>query len=372
MVLDLSVCPAFAVLDGMIKASSDICHQSPNHAVLVVFPVLYAGQSYTHLLTLRRRIEDRMLACHLDIEEVYGAAHVPEAHGNNRRRLSLALRVAVSSRVGMTSCWKSSDCCQTSKLEGIPLVRTKDMKTMPMDVGAGESRQLSPAERACQKGGPACVHIVKALCAGTRIDPARSKLIVVDMHLQQLGDWAEAAWEMQKQWTTCSDSLFTGYIGFTQDIGHCNVVVAHYENHLVHEWYFKLPESGPEEPVQDIDNMVEKPALTLATWRGSSPVLPEVVLSKFREEDHYFTEWKELCGGFAANVTKHTVQLTGSSQPLPDNVRMTSPDFSVLPAAVNLNRPITVETVTSEEFKHADMCLPAFAWVTSAQNCALT
>lgn len=132
------------------------------------------------------------------------------------------------------------------------------------------------------------------------------------------------------------------------------------ENRLLEDWWFKLAESGPEEPTLDLERAVEKPCLTLATWNGCTPSLPPYVLNKFTEEDHYHKEWADLCTAFTSSMTRASIEASGSAR-VENPTEMTDPDYRVPPACPDLSKVLEACEVASVDFPHDRVCLPPAA-----------
>jgi hypothetical protein len=347
-------------MEMQIKAASDICHQSTHHAAFIIYPPFVKGLSFEQNLKVKRRIEDRCLKEGLDIEtEVLLTCTIPEKHGNERRKLGLVGRVGVSARVGRESKWLNSEACQGGKIEGVPLSRLKDSPpiSLPNSVGASDYHSWSATERAALKGGPACRYLIEALVQDMKMDPATDKLIIVDLICFLNADWAFGVWSMQQDWMAASSGkLLTAYIGMWADAGYQQAAQQHLEQTLLNSWWFASPESGPAEPALNIDLLVEKPTLQLASWTGSKPVLPPYVINKFEPDDPYHSKWSEVCTSFAANMAKLEDTLGGPDKKLPDGLALTSPDWSVPPAAPDLSMKLCPETVPAAEFKMDNVC----------------
>ena len=54
------------------------------------------------------------------------------------------------------------------------------------------------------------------------------------------------------------------------------------------QWWNGHPEASPEEPIQNIDQMIEKPAVALAIWSNGRPEVPEAALQKFTVDDEFY------------------------------------------------------------------------------------
>lgn len=52
-------------MEGMIKTACDIVHQAEENAILLVYPTCYAGSNINTVLTMQRKIEDRMMQAKL-------------------------------------------------------------------------------------------------------------------------------------------------------------------------------------------------------------------------------------------------------------------------------------------------------------------
>jgi len=55
------------------------------------------------------------------------------------------------------------------------------------------------------------------------------------------------------------------------------------------EWWNNLPEAGPKEPGNS--SPCGQPTLSLTSWEGELPTLPEVVVCKFDGDETYGGKW---------------------------------------------------------------------------------
>lgn len=367
--MDFSVPPIVSVMDGQIKAVADMCHQSSDTASLLIYPSTVPTLSFEANLKTRRRIEDRLMTAGLHIDnELLITCSVQERHGNDRRKLGLVCRLCVSSRVGLDSPWLKSETVLMGKLEGVPLMRMRDVSplNLPDAVGSSDSRNFSANERASLKGGPACAKIVAALLDGMNLDPGTAKVILVDVNTFLFADWLQAAWQMHQEWTTSPRAnLLTTCISFCNEVSYCQAIRGHLETKLMDTWWFLQPQAGPAEPAHSPDMIVEKPTLRIATWASTTPTLPNFILTKFTSEDSHYKPWTELCTSFKTMIDKKSAVVSGSGDvAVLDGLRLDSPDWSVPPAALDTTAAVSaVAELAADEFPMDTVCLACSSWL---------
>jgi hypothetical protein len=344
--MDFSVPPVVSVMEGQIKAVADMCHQSNETAALLIYPATVPTLSFEANLKTRRRIEDRLMNAGLQIDnELLITCSVQERHGDDRRKLGLVCRLCVSSRVGVDSPWLKTETAQTGKLEGVPLMRVRDVSPLilPHTVGTPDTRNFSANERVSLKGGPACAKIVGALLDGMNLDPANAKVILVDMNTFLFADWLQAAWQMYQDWTASpTTNLLVTAVSFCNDGLYHQAIRGHMEQKLMDTWWFLQPQAGPAEPTQSPDMIVEKPPLRLATWTGATPTLPIFILTKFTSEDTHYKPWSDLCASFRAMIEKRAAVVSDEGElVMPDGLKLENPDWSVPPTAPDMNMSVS-------------------------------
>lgn len=361
--MDFSIPPTVPIMEGQIKAVADMCHQANDTAALLIYPTAVPTLSFEANLKTRRRIEDRLLAAGLLIDnELLITCIMQERHGNDRRKLGLVCRLCVSSRVGTDSPWLKSDVVQVGKLEGVPLMRVRDVTplVLPDMVGSSDTRNFSANERISLKGAPACTKIVESLLDGMNINAATSKVIVVDVNTFLFADWLQAAWQMHQDWSAGHNNkpLVAG-ISFCADAVYCQALRAHLEKKLLDTWWFQQPTAGPAEPTQTPDMVVDKPTLRLASFSGSTPTLPTIILNKFAQDDTHYKPWDDLCKAFKTMIEKRAAIVTERGElMMPDGLRLESPDWSVSPPAPDLNMAVSAITeLAAADFPMENVCL---------------
>jgi hypothetical protein len=361
--MDFSVPPVVATMEAQIKAVADMCHQSNDTAALLIYPTSVPTLSFDANLKTRRRIEDRLMAAGLQIDnELLVTCSVQERHGNDRRKLGLVCRLCVSSRVGYDSAWLRSDTVQTGKLEGVPLMRVRDVSPLilPDTVGSRDASSFSANERASLKGGLACATMVKSLLDGMNLDPVNAKVILVDVNTFLFADWLQASWQMYQEWTSSpSNKLMVTCISFCTDSSYCQAIRGHMEQKLLDTWWFLQPQAGPAEPTQSPDMTVEKPSLRIASWSGATPTLPNFILTKFTSEDSHYKPWSDLCASFKTMIdAKAVIMLDGGGLVMPDGLRLENPDWSVPPEAPDTNVSVSaIAERAAVDFPMESVCL---------------
>jgi hypothetical protein len=349
-------------MEGHIKAASDLCHQSGDTAAFLIYPSVVPTLSFEANLKTRRRIEDRLLSAGLEIDnELLVTCSIQERHGNDRRRLGLVCRLCVSGRVGTDSPWLKSDASMTGKLEGVPLMRMRDVSPLifPGSVGCSDNHNFSANERASLKGAAACAKIVETLAQGLNINPATTKLVLLDMNTFLFADWLQGAWQMQQEWAASETTKpLVTCISFCQDNSYYQAIRGHMEQKLLDTWWFNQPQAGPSEPSQSPDLIVDKPVLRLATWTGSTPALPAFILNKFQEEDAHHTQWATLCQAFKTTIDKKAAAMSGGTDPtLPDGLKLRSPDWSVPPTVPDLAAAVSpIADLAASDFPTDTVC----------------
>jgi len=353
-VLDFTMQPNMPEIDHCIKCAADICHASADNIILMLYPVHAKTLSLESNLKTRRRIEDQMIKHNLDIAVELGVScNVAAQHGNDKRKLIITGRLAISARCSAGSRWHDSDVFISGKVEHVPLARPCDVSPLrvPGDVGPG-SRQFTPSERAFVKGGSAVVHIIKGMLNGVRME--NTKLIVADLFVGPTPDWVVGVWELQKTWlanrSTTNGLPLVAYVGFVQDATHKAAINNYLEKELMDNWWDSHPDSGPKEPTMDDTRITERPSLKLAAWSNDVPKLPVIVREKFTSDDGtFFTAWQDQCNGFDATITR-----AASTSALADATGTTTivdPDWSVQPLRRHLTTVVSLAPTMAADFK---------------------
>ncbi len=382
LVLDMSVPPNLSDIDDLVHSCANLLHQSANNALLVIMPQKYSGQSLKSNLAAIRRIEDDLLANGVNMEaEIALHLSVEGMHGNDKRPLSARCRLCVSDQVpeGATSWFRSN--AARGKLPDVPLMRIKEMKrlTPPNHVGEPvEAYSLSPAERCQQKGVKAASKIIEGLVDGTAMQSPDCRLDIVEFNLQAVPDWVEAAWYLKYTWESNSSRPRISYFGITRDLSVHKAVTSHMEAILMQEYWENHPDAGPKEP--DNSSPCDKPTLTLTSWEGELPTLPEVVVCKFDGDETYGGKWgskvstfRDFVNGSISPIVRRSVSdSAGGGDSGPGALAQDCPDMTVgdQPSVV---ADVVFDAVSKADFNHADVllgfCLVVFSfhgfWVKS-------
>ena len=368
VVLDLSVAPTLSEIDQLIQAASNILHQDRNNAMLLLLPQKYSGQTTKTCIMHQRRIEDALLANGISLETEIAMHFVVDAmHGNDKRPLSTRSKLCYSEKVVLQpeqSPWMLGQAAR-GKMADIPLLKVKEMKRLCPSGFVGEpveAYNLSPAERTQQKGARAARCIVEGLIADTVVASPECRLDLIEVNLQVVPDWVEGAWNMRFNWSSDSSKPSIAYCGFCRDPVNCKTLVGHMESVLMSEFWENDPSAGPAEPADD--GPIDKPALTLCTWEGASPVLPEVALTKFDGDDTYGGKWNGKVSMFREFVSTRLTPLVTKSvnptSPEATTTKLEGPDFSGDggPAAMP---DVVLPSVNKDQFESGNVCLDLMA-----------
>lgn len=301
-VLDFSVPGSLVEIDQLIQAAATVLHQDPKNAALVILPQRYSGQSVQSNISASRRVEDALMNNSLNMDCDIAMHFIIDAmHGNDRRPLSARARLCYSDKVatGDGSPWLASPFASRGKMADIPLMRIREMKRLlhPGHVGEPvEAYSLSPSERCLQKGSQAVSKIVEALIAETSLCSPECRLDIVEMKVNMVPCWAEAALLMKQSWAADTSKPKVSYIGFVPDGNNLKTLQTHMLAVLMQEWWDAHPSSGPQEPADE--GPADKPSLKLASWADLSPCLPDMVAKKFEQDETYGVKWDQKVKAF--------------------------------------------------------------------------
>lgn len=202
-VLDFGQTPSADVMETMIKTASLFCHQSEDHAALVVYPALIASQATHAHLKACRQLEDSLLKYALDPrQDISVHFSMSERHASDTRPLYSKMKLCYSTKMSAKNTWLTSTCCQENGgcINDVPMCRPKDLRTKyRSELGPVEAK-LSPLERATQRGPEACKTILQCLMGGLNMDVS-CKLVVIDLYCRE-GDWLDGCLELQHLWRT--------------------------------------------------------------------------------------------------------------------------------------------------------------------------
>lgn len=337
MVLDFSVSPSLTEIDLLIQCASNILHQDPKNALLLILPQKYSGQSCKTCLTHQRRIEDALLGSGISLETEIAMHFVIDGmHGNDKRPLSARAKLCYSEKVVHDdNCpWLLGHAAR-GKMSDVPLLRIKEMKRLcaPGYVGEPvEAYNLSPAERCQQKGAKAAQKMVEYLVQDTPLASPECRLDIMEIQLHNVPDWVEGAWNMRSSWASDSSKPRVTYTGFTREALAAKTVTGHMEAVLMAEYWEGSQQAGPLEP--EDSGPVEKPKLSIANWEDAVPGLADVVTCKFDGDETYGAKWHAKVAAFRdyiANTITPLVQrpVTRMDGAAGGGTGASGPDFTV-------------------------------------------
>lgn len=305
VVLDLSAPPGLVEIDALVQAGCNMLHQSARHAMLVIYPQKYSGQSAKANIMAQRRVEDMLLKCNANLDcDIALHFTIDGMHMSDKRTLGARARLVISETLSGSDDANSSPfmagAAARGKISDIPLLRIREMKRLSQPGAIQDnvvSWNLSPAERTQQKGPQAIVKIVTALLDGIPDLGPDHRLDILELQLMHhVPDWCEGVWQMRRDWQSDSSKPQVAYCGLCRDLGVLKSIQGHLEATLMGQWWEREPSAGPSEP-QNSDPL-EKPILSLASWTGPSPILADLVLQKFEGDEGYGSKWGTLCNGF--------------------------------------------------------------------------
>ena len=365
MVLDFSAPPGLPEIDALVQCATNVLHQDIRHALLVIYPKKYSGQTSQATLGAQRRVEDMLMNCQTNFDtEVALHFNVDSMHANDRRNLSGRARLCYSETQSgsgdSNSCPWMNGAGARGKISDIPLMRIREMKRLSQPGAHGdtvEAWNLSPAERTQHKGARAVQRILECLVEGMSLTPT-ARLDVVELQQVAVPDWMEGCWMAKQEWKSLSDKPSIHYVGFSREVAIAKTLQGHLEATLMSEWWNASPEAGPEEP--EDGRPVEKPTLSLASWESDTPCLSEVVLCKFDGDETYGARWSNKVADFRQFIANHIAPLV--QRPLTPTISdgsqlaMTGPDFNVEPKPVDLETAL-LSAVPKADFKMSDVSL---------------
>ena len=362
LVLDFSVPGSLVEIDNMIGAAATILHQDHRNGMLCILPQRYSGQSVQSNITACRRIEDALLTNGISLETDIAMHFVVDAmHGNDRRPLSARARLCFSEKVvgDEASPWLASPFASRGKMADIPLMRIREMKRLchPGHIGeAVEAYSLSPAERCQQKGSQAVLKIVEALIAETDMASPECRLDIIEMKVNMVPCWCEAALLMKQQWPSDSTKPKVSYMGFVHEDKQVKTLQTHLLAVLMQEWWESHPSAGPQEPTDD--GPIDKPSLSLAGWSDSLPALADMVVTKFDGDDTYSSKWNGKVSAFREFVANKIAPLvsapTAPSAAGGSASTLTGPDWTV-GAPQETITDLLLPATDKNEFDHASV-----------------
>lgn len=240
LVLDATVYHNAEVLEGVMVNAASILHQDAGYGMFVLMPQHHKSLSSETVLKHTRLIEDRLMAHNLELGggDIAVNYHVPDEHGNDRRRLSQKARLVHSKVFGTGALWQNSDAARGT-IGPLPLLRVKDMISPGTEPGDSD-RKLSPGNRLLQRGPEAVKIMIEQLVAGLGLTRG-DKLMIVDFVPGWYSEWSAATWAAQK--SHGHDVLFA-YCGFHVDQKEFKSVSSRVKGMLMDEWWDLQPEAG--------------------------------------------------------------------------------------------------------------------------------
>lgn len=219
-------------------------------------------------------------------------------------------------------------------------------------VSSKDVDEMSPSERACQKGPDAAMASMTALFDGTPVCGGNAAVIIADLTPNVAVDWGHAVFTMMKKHAIDISNPNVSYLAWFQDEGTrktCNMIL---EKRLLDEWWHTRPEAGSAEP-QD-EPLVPTPSLAVSSWVNGKIIIPDVLRDKFDNEHNgaFMQGWRKLCDDF---TERHNVEIV--LRELKDKVQrvdnLTGPDVSIMPPAPM--PALTLTQVKVADFKHDDL-----------------
>ncbi len=219
-------------------------------------------------------------------------------------------------------------------------------------VSSKDVDELSPADRAAQKGPDAAMATMTALFDGTPVCGSNAAVIVADLTPNVAVDWGHAAFAMMKKHSIDISNPNVSYLAWFQDEltrKTCNMVL---EKRLLDEWWHTRPEAGPAEPLEE--PVVPRPALAVSSWVNNKIVIPDMLKAKFDNEQNglFMQSWRKLCDDF---LERHNVESLAHElrNALPRVDNLTGPDVSIMPPVPMPE--LTLTQVKVADFKHDDL-----------------
>ncbi|CAE7199295.1 unnamed protein product [Symbiodinium sp. CCMP2456] len=256
-------------IQEMIKAASDICHQSCQNCLLIRLPTKTKATTMTAHLNLTRKIEDALLANSLNPEyHMTAVFDVASLHGGDSREGVARFRLCLSENYD-GSPWLTSFVSKNHwTVEKVPLVSHKDMRLVPHADAQEQSDEIGV--------------IV--------VDPAPG-----------YGDVVDAVWALNQAWEKGADvPLFIGinfyWPGNDSEKSKAAGMTSYVKGLLMRTWWETCQEAGDAEPKRTDATTVHRPTLQVLTWDGMKAVVPDMVTERFRDaEDDVRSEWTVLC-----------------------------------------------------------------------------
>ena len=352
----------------MMTTACNNCHQGPEHALLLVYPVHYPKQVMTAYFKSCRAIEDMMLKNSMEFSSEVSMHFIPpeeptpdqRADKDGRCQFAKA-RLSVSSKMGADSLWLETDVLAKfgGRMDGIPLSRQRDLPGRShSEVGPIEPR-LTPQERASQRGPAAFAHIIEKFMEGLNLTRA-DKLLILDYNTQA-GEKLEACWTLQKKHNV-SEIPFVSYITLfvVENINAGSMDATHLINRsqalLMSEYWENAPEAGPSCPTKKPEDFVGKPELNLFAWSGGRAVLPDIVKNMFPDGD-FHEKWGMVVDAMTAELSALSSGVDSRpTEPTTDSL-LSGPDMNHDPTPVDLEKMLNLEAVSAVEFPTADVSL---------------
>ena len=342
MVVDLSITPSNGEIDEIVKFAASMLHASGQNALFYLLPQQYnKNQAMTAVLSGQRRIEDKLLAAGIGVENPISIHYnIDGMHASDRRRLAAQARLAVSTKVNADGWLQSA--VSRGKIDGVPLVRVREMKklSMPGSVNSQDSWELSPQERLLQRGPEAAAAILETIIKDTNVTGSDSVLTVVEARMApNCPDWAEGVLQLKDKWATQNDKPILSYIGFCKEK---NAVRPHLQSLLMQQWWPQQPQAGPPEPTSQ---PLEFPDVKLATFQDGLPSLPPIVVSKFDGNETFSDKWNALVADFRQCIKDQVLPRISVSIPSSGSAQSArggpaGPDFTYPPFATEPSRVI--------------------------------
>ena len=334
VILDFGTSPTQTEMIWQIKAAENIAYQHQNNAVLVRYPVRFAGQTTPSHLNYIRKMEDKLVASGFNIDKtLYINYDITASHARDGRDPCQQMRLCLADAFADSSPWlQDSMIGDKGRIDGVHLLPFKDMKLVPHDDPTLAKENLSNSERAGQLGSKAASQILQALIGRSAQNTNRQlKLHVVDLSVG-VGDWLQACWEQHVAWLQGADVPCVVYMGcYPSSERSTHAAMKSKATGTLLSWWMTTPEAGDDEPSGNFSDAVQKPELKLLSWKGSEVQFPTLVRDKF-EETEFETKWKEQCeesDSVIQLLTQTNTRHDDSLVEVPNNapVRLTGPEM---------------------------------------------
>lgn len=326
--VDLSRWPTeMELLDVALEKAADICHQSENNCVVILYPMPYKSMAPETAIKRTRLVEDNLMKANLSMHSKFVISfEVADEHGNEKRPLIQEARLCTSKVVcgENESEWMNSTATRGRLTNLVELVRVKDM-LLPGRKPGDKDRKLGPIDRVAQKGPKACKQIIQGILDGA-FKRVGDGCLIVDMLPHPLGEWAHGVWLLQRE------QVNVAYLGLISgDADSYLDSKSRLQGVLLEEWWSTLPEAGPATLEAGSAQRPAPPRLRLCSWSCDKPALPAGVAQRFTEGSPQAAKWAGLVEDFHRRYGNNGQPNTVTTAPTSERtvVDGEGPDFSV-------------------------------------------